>query len=52
MGLPQAKVSRLENSDDMLLSIFTRYLAAVGEHPRVVVTIAGEDVELELPSSA
>jgi hypothetical protein len=31
-----------------MLSTFTRYLAAVGEHPRVVVTVNGRDVELEL----
>ena len=48
MGLPQAKVSRLERGGDMLLSTFTRYLAAVGDHPRVVVTIGGHDVELDL----
>jgi len=48
MGIPQGKVSRIENSEDMLLSTFTRYLAAVGEHPRVVVTIAGQDIELDL----
>jgi DNA-binding transcriptional regulator YiaG len=48
MGIPQGKVSRIEHGDDMLLSTLTRYLAAVGEHPRVVVTIAGHDVELEL----
>ena len=52
MGLPQSKVSRLENGGDMLLSTFTRYLAAVGEHPRVVVTINGDDVELDLASAA
>jgi DNA-binding transcriptional regulator YiaG len=48
MGVAQGKVSRIEHGEDMLLSTFTRYLAAVGEHPRVVVTIAGQDVELEL----
>ena len=48
MGIPQGKVSRIEHGDDMLLSTFTRYLAAVGEHPRVVVTIGGHDVELDL----
>jgi hypothetical protein len=48
MGMTQGKVSRIEHGDDMLLSTLTRYLAAVGEHPRVVVTIAGQDVELEL----
>ncbi|HEY3713251.1 MAG TPA: helix-turn-helix domain-containing protein [Jatrophihabitantaceae bacterium] len=51
MGIPQGKVSRIEHGDDMLLSTFTRYLAAVGEHPRVVVTIGGHDVELELPDA-
>jgi DNA-binding transcriptional regulator YiaG len=48
MGVPQSEVSRIERQTDMLLSTFTGYLSAAGENPRVVVTINGQDVELEL----
>src|SRR5690348_16145905 len=51
MGIAQSKVSGVEHGDDMLLSTFARYLAAVGDHPRVVVTIDGHEVELELSTS-
>jgi len=43
-----SSVSRLEAQSDMLLSTFASYLAAVGTHPRVVVTVDGHDVELDL----
>jgi hypothetical protein len=32
----------------MLLSTFAGYLATVGTHPRVVVTVDDQDVELDL----
>jgi DNA-binding transcriptional regulator YiaG len=48
MGVPQTVVSRLERQHDMLLSTLTGYLQAAGDHPRIVVTINGRDVELDL----
>lgn len=48
MGVPQTVVSRLERQHDMLLSTLTGYLKAAGEHPRIVVTVNGHDVELDL----
>jgi DNA-binding transcriptional regulator YiaG len=48
MGVAQSVVSRIERQHDMLLSTLTGYLAAAGEHPRVVVTVNGRDVELDL----
>jgi len=48
LGAPQSSVSRLESQSDMLLSTFAGYLDAVGTHPRVVVTVEGQDVELDL----
>lgn len=48
MGVPQSEVSRIERQHDMLLSTFTGYLNAAGSNPRVVVTINGQDVELDL----
>jgi hypothetical protein len=34
----------------MLLSTLASYLAAAGDRPRVVVTVAGQDVEIDLTS--
>lgn len=48
MGVEQPEISRLETRPDMLLSTLTGYLTAVGERPRVVVTIGGQDIELDL----
>lgn len=48
MGVPQTVVSRLERQHDMLLSTLNSYLRAAGERPRVIVTINGHDVELDL----
>jgi ribosome-binding protein aMBF1 (putative translation factor) len=50
MGVAQTVVSRLERQHDMLLSTLSGYLKAAGSHPRVVVTINGRDVELDLDS--
>jgi mRNA interferase RelE/StbE len=52
LGMAQAGVSRLENQGDMLLSTLGKYLEAVGEHPRLVVEINGEDYELDLGALA
>ncbi|MEV0900319.1 helix-turn-helix transcriptional regulator [Actinoplanes sp. NPDC049802] len=50
MGVAQSEISRIESRPDMLLSTLAGYLAAAGDRPRVVVTIAGHDVELDLTS--
>lgn len=52
MGVPQSVVSRIERQNDMLLSTLTGYLIAAGEHPRVVITVNGQDVELDLTALA
>ena len=52
LGMAQAGVSRLENQGDMLLSTLGKYLEAIGEHPRLVVEINGEDYELDLGALA
>lgn len=48
LGMAQAGVSRLENQGDMLLSTLGKYLEAVGQHPRLVIEIHGQDYELDL----
>lgn len=50
MGVAQSEISRIEGRPDMLLSTLASYLAAAGDRPRVVVTIAGHDVEMDLNS--
>jgi DNA-binding XRE family transcriptional regulator len=50
MGVAQSEISRIESRPDMLLSTLASYLAAAGDHPRVVVTIAGQDIEVDLTS--
>ena len=52
MGVAQSEISRIEKRHDMLLSTLTNYLSAAGEHPRVVVTVNGQDVELDLTTLA
>lgn len=50
MGIKQAAVSGLEAREDMLLSTLAKYLRAVGaSEARVVVTIAGQEIEYALP---
>lgn len=51
MGVAQSEISRLEGRHDMLLSTLVSYLTATGEHPRVVVTVNGRDVELDLTAA-
>ena len=49
LGVGQGAVSRLERRSDMLLSTLAEYLRATGaEQPRIVVTLDGIDVELDL----
>ncbi len=48
MGVAQSEISRIENRHDLLLSTLTSYLASAGENPRVVVTVKGHDIELDL----
>jgi DNA-binding transcriptional regulator YiaG len=48
MGVTQSEVSRIERREGMLLSTLAYYLGQFGEHPRVVVTVNGDDVELDL----
>ena len=50
MGVAQSEISRIERRPDMLLSTLASYLAAAGDRPRVVVTIAGHDIEVDLTS--
>ncbi|MDR1999545.1 MAG: helix-turn-helix domain-containing protein [Frankiaceae bacterium] len=52
MGVPQTAVSRIERRSDMLLSTLTSYLQAAGEHPRIIVTIDGRDIALDLAALA
>jgi len=52
LGMAQAGVSRLENQGDMLLSTLGKYLEAVGQHPRLVIEIHGQDYELDLGALA
>ena len=52
LGITQGAVSTMESRDDLLISTLANYLAAAGgSNPRVVVTIAGHDVELSLSPS-
>jgi DNA-binding XRE family transcriptional regulator len=50
MGVAQSEISRIESRPDMLLSTLAGYLAAAGDRPRVVVTVAGHDIEVDLTS--
>jgi predicted transcriptional regulator len=52
MGLKQSDVSRMERRGDMLLSTLASYLFQVGDDPRVVVRVAGRDVEMHLQTAA
>lgn len=51
LGIGQGTVSRLENRDDMLLSTLFDYLTAAGaEGARIVVSIHGQEIDLDLAS--
>ena len=45
----QGHVSQIERRDDMLLSTLRNYLTATGaQNPRILVTVNGHDVELDI----
>jgi DNA-binding XRE family transcriptional regulator len=48
MGVAQSEISRIENRHDMLLSTLAQYLSVAGERPRVVITMNGQEIELDL----
>ena len=49
LGVGQGVVSRLERRSDMLLSTLADYLLATGaENARIVITVKGTEVELDL----
>ena len=49
LGIGQGDVSKLERRDDWLLSTLLKYLTAAGAgDARIVVTIRGQQVELDL----
>ena len=49
LGIGQGDVSKLERRDDWLLSTLLKYLNAAGaEDARIVVTVHGQDVEVDL----
>lgn len=53
LGVGQGAVSRLENRDDMLLSTLFGYLVAAGaDEARIVVTVRGREIDLDLASLA
>jgi DNA-binding XRE family transcriptional regulator len=48
IGIPQGNVSRLENSDDMLLSTLAAYLQATGATDvAITMSVGGKRVELD-----
>lgn len=49
LGGRQGDISRIENRQDLLLSTLLHYLTATGaEDPRIVVTVRGQEIELDL----
>ena len=51
LDVTQGAVSHLEQRGDTLLSTLQNYLEAAGAtNPRIVVTVAGREVEMELSS--
>lgn len=45
----QGNVSQIEKRDDMLLSTLRNYLTATGaQNPRILVTVNGHEVELDI----
>ena len=53
MSITQGAVSRIESRGDALLSTLQNYLEAAGAtHPRLVVTVNGAEVALELSDLA
>ena len=53
LGITQGAVSQLEKRNDLLLSTLRNYLTAAGAtDPRIVVTINGHDVAVDLAGLA
>ena len=53
LGVSQARVSQIEQNQDMLLSTLNSYLEAIGGHATLVIHFeGGKDVELDLSSVA
>ena len=49
LKVTQGSVSQMERRDDMLLSTLRDYLTATGaENPRILVTINGQDIALDI----
>lgn len=49
LNMTQGSVSQMERRDDMLLSTLRNYLTATGaENPRILVTINGQDIALDI----
>jgi transcriptional regulator len=49
LNMTQGSVSQMERRDDMLLSTLRNYLIATGaENPRILVTVNGQDVALDI----
>lgn len=49
MQITQSGVSQIENRDDVLLSTLRKYLTATGaQNPRILVTINGQDIALNI----
>lgn len=49
MDVNQSEVSRIETRSDLLLSTLANYLTAAGaEHTRVILTLDGHNIELDL----
>jgi len=52
VGVPTTVAGRLECQHDMPLSTLAGYLTAVGERPRIVVTVDGHDGSWTWPRSS
>lgn len=51
LGIGQGAISKLENRSDMLLSTLYGYLTAAGvDAARIVVTMHGQEIDLDLAS--
>ncbi len=50
LDITQAGVSRLESQSGMFLPTFANYLEAIGSDPRIMITVSGQDIELDLRS--
>src|SRR3569833_2922430 len=48
MGLTQSAISRIQERPNALLSLLATQLAAVGDRPRITLTVADQDVHVDL----